>query len=109
MTGTYNGRAYRLWVPTGINDSVPCPIVVGMHGLGDTYTNFYNVACAVGWQASANARNYILMVPDHKNATRASFLHFSGSTFDWSATQTEMNDLLNCIYYGVGANYKLGY
>jgi len=107
QTGSYNGRAYRLWVPSTYSDSTPSPIVVCFHGLGDTYTNFYNVACFYGWQSSANSRNYILMVPNHKNATRASFLHFNGTSFDMASTVAEMNDVLNCIYYGVGANYNI--
>ncbi|MHC5039450.1 MAG: PKD domain-containing protein [Planctomycetota bacterium] len=107
QTGTYNGRTYKLWVPSTYSDSNPSPIVVCMHGLGDTYTNFYNVACSIGWRTSADNRNYILMVPDHKNASRPSFLHFSGTSFDMNATVAEMNDLLNCIYYGVGANYNI--
>ncbi|MHC4781116.1 MAG: PKD domain-containing protein, partial [Planctomycetota bacterium] len=36
VTGTYNGRSFRLWVPASYSDSSPVPIVVGMHGLGDT-------------------------------------------------------------------------
>ncbi|MHC4598510.1 MAG: PKD domain-containing protein [Planctomycetota bacterium] len=107
QTGTYNGRAYRLWVPSTYSDANPSPIVVGMHGLGDTYTNFYNACVACGWQTAANTHNFILMVPNHTNSTRPSFLHFSGTNFDPNATVAEMNDLLNCIYYGVGANYNV--
>jgi PKD repeat protein len=107
QTGTYNSRAYKLYVPASYSDSTPTPIVVCMHGLGDTYTNFFSVATYYGWQSSANTRGFIFMVPDHKNATRASFLHFSGTSFDWTATQAEMADLLLCVYYGVGASYNI--
>ncbi|MHC4779380.1 MAG: alpha/beta hydrolase family protein, partial [Planctomycetota bacterium] len=59
------------------------------------------------WQSAADGQGFILLIPGHTNTTRASFLHFNGSTFDANATVAEMNSLLQCIYFGVGANYNV--
>jgi PKD repeat protein len=107
VSGSYNNRSYRLYVPSSYSDSSPIPVVAAMHGLGDTYTNFFNVCTAYGWKTAADTHGFILMAPAHKNSTRASFLHFSGSTFDPTATKAEMSDIINCIYYGVGASYNV--
>ena len=104
---TYNSRDYALHVPTTYSSSTPTPIVVAMHGYGDDYVNFFNVCGAAGWLSVADNNNFIFMVPETKNPSRASFLYFSGSSFDAASTRAEMDDLLDCIYYGVGADYNI--
>jgi poly(3-hydroxybutyrate) depolymerase len=60
------------------------------------------------WQTAADNHGFLLMVPDHMNPNRSSFLHITGSsTLDVPATEAEMRDLLDCIYYGVGASYNV--
>lgn len=106
-TGSYQSRGYRAYTPSSYSSSTPAPVVVLFHGLGDTYTNFHQVALAVGWQAVADAQGVIVVAPDHNNATRASFLHFNGSTFDMTATIAEFDAVLDLVYYGLGADYNV--
>lgn len=103
-----DGRDYQLWVPTSYSDSKPAPLVVAMHGLGDTHTNFIAVMKYVGWTGLSDSEGFILMVPDHLNKTRKSFLHVKGtSSLDAPGTQKEAKDLLTCIYSDLGKIYNL--
>lgn len=106
-TSSYNGRSYRLFVPSTYSAATPSAVVVAMHGYGDTYTNFFTTATGSGWQAAANAENFIFVSPAHTNSSRPSFLHFSGANFSLSATLAEAASLLEAIYYGVGAAYNI--
>lgn len=108
INGTYQGRAYRLFVPSSYNPSQPTALVVALHGYGDTYTNFYTILNAYGWTSAATSNNFILMVPAHMNSSRPSFLHLTGSGgLDQAGTQNELTTLLQCCYYGVGASYNI--
>lgn len=108
VNGTYQGRAYRLFVPSSYNPAQPTALVVALHGYGDTYANYFTILNAYGWTGAATANNFILMVPAHMNATRPSFLHLTGSGgLDQAGTQNELGTLLQCCYYGVGASYNI--
>lgn len=102
-----NGRAYILNVPSGLSPSTPVPLVAFFHGLGDDYQNFANTMSAVGWMNSSNTSKYILMIPDHMNDLRASFLHFNGQQFDLAATQAEMTSVMDCILNHAGSRYNI--
>jgi PKD repeat protein/predicted esterase len=108
LSGTYNSRAYRLYVPSSYTSSTPAPLVACFHGYGDTHTNFFNVVMITAWKTAADNQGFILFVPQHKNPNRPSFLHLSGgSTLDMTSTLAEMDDVVNCIYYGAGATHNV--
>lgn len=102
-----SGRNYIVNVPTGLNPAAPAPLVAFFHGFGDDYENFANTMSGVGWMNSSNANGYILMIPDHMNPTRESFLHFDGDAFNLAATQSEMNSVMDCILNHAGARYNI--
>lgn len=107
VNGSYQGRNYRLHVPSGYNQSTPSPLVIALHGLGDTYTNFHNTLTGSGWTSAANSNNFILMTPQHMNSTRASFLHLNGSSLDQQGTQAELAGVILAAYYGAGATHNI--
>jgi poly(3-hydroxybutyrate) depolymerase len=107
VNGSYQGRNYRLHVPTSYSQSTPSPLVIALHGLGDTYTNFHNTLAGSGWTSAANSNNFILMTPQHMNSSRASFLHLSGSSLDQQGTQNEIAGVILAAYYGVGATHNI--
>jgi poly(3-hydroxybutyrate) depolymerase len=103
-----DGRQYQLWVPTKYNEASPAPLVVALHGLGDTHTNFIAAMKYVGWVALADSEGFIIMVPASNNTTRKSFLHIKGtSSLDAPGTQKEARDLLDCVYKDLGARYNI--
>lgn len=103
-----NQRAYQVYVPASYNESQPTPIVVAMHGAGDTHTNFASVVLGTGWQALSEQQGFIVLIPSHTNQNRRSFLHFnSNMSLNTGATQAEGLSLLDCIYYGVGSRYNI--
>ncbi|MBZ0137695.1 MAG: putative Ig domain-containing protein [Planctomycetes bacterium] len=108
VNGSYQGRGYRLHVPAGYSQSTPSPLVIALHGLGDTHTNFHSTLAASGWTGAANSNNFILMTPAHMNSTRASFLHLTGTGgLDQQATQTELAGAILAAYYGAGATHNI--
>jgi len=52
-------RSYREYVPASYNPSVPVPLVIAIHGLGDNMTNFSNV----GFQLLGAFENFIVVYP----------------------------------------------
>lgn len=107
VNGSYQGRNYRLHVPSSYSASTPSPLVIALHGMGDTYTNFHSTLTGSGWTSAANSNNFILMTPQHMNSTRASFLHLSGSNLDAQATQNEIAGVILAAYYGAGATHNI--
>ncbi|MBX3458490.1 MAG: hypothetical protein KF696_00840 [Planctomycetes bacterium] len=108
VNGAYQSRNYRLFVPTGYSQSTPTPLVIALHGAGDTYTNYFSILQAYGWTSAASSNNFILMAPQHMNSSRASFLHLTGSGgLDATATANEIQGVINAAYYGVGASYNI--
>ena len=56
-------RAYMEFVPSTYTGSEPVPLVLALHGLGDTITNFQ----AVGFQALGEIDNFITVYPQGMN------------------------------------------
>ncbi len=65
---TYDGleREYIIYLPTGYTPGVQMPLLLGLHGLGDTPSNFQNV----GFNSIADAEGFIPVYP----AAQGSFL-----------------------------------
>lgn len=102
------GRAYRLLVPQSYSTANASPIVVAIYGLGDDFQNFDDTIKAGGWHQTAEKRNLILMTPADANNERDSFLHLVGSNqLDESATKKEISDIIECVYYSLGAKYNI--
>lgn len=108
VNGSYQGRSYRLHVPSSYSQTTPSPLVIALHGGGDTYTNFHNTLAGSGWTSAANSNNFILMTPDNMNSSASSFLHLSGSnTLDAQGTASEINGVIQAAYYGAGATHNI--
>lgn len=108
VNDTYQGRGYRLHVPSSYNPANPTALVIALHGAGDTWTNFHGGLAASGWTAAANTHNFIIMTPQHLNSSRPSFLHLTGTGgLDSQATSAEIIGVINAAYYGVGADYNV--
>lgn len=108
VNGAYQGRNYRLHVPSSYSASTPSALVIALHGMGDTYTNFHSTLSGSGWTSAANTHNFILMTPQHMNTSRASFLHLtSGGSLDSAATSAEIVGVINAAYYGAGATHNI--
>lgn len=103
-----DGRSYLIIAPPGYTDSEALPLVVGLHGAGDSYQNFAQTISGVGWKNLAENERFLLLVPGHMNETRSSFVHFnSDRTLNQSATQQEGRSLLTCIYRSIGLRYNI--
>jgi len=103
-----DGRAYQIYVPKSYQPSRAAALIVAMHGAGDTYSNFASVVLQTGWGLLSEQQGFIVMIPDHTNPTRRSFLHFnSNMSLNVAETQKEGRNLLDCIYYGVGSRYNI--
>ena len=108
VTGNYNGRAYKLFVPSAYSQGTPAPIVVICHDSATTYDAFLTSSLQVGWQSAANAEGFIIMSPDDTNNAGTSFLHTTGGgALDLNATNAEASSLIEAVYYGVGADYNV--
>ena len=108
VNDTYQGRGYRLFVPTSYSASTPTPLVIALHGYGDTHTNYHSILAAYGWTAAASSNNFILMTPQTMNVNRPSFLHLTAQGgLDSQGTAGEITGLINAAYYGVGADYNI--
>lgn len=108
VDGSYQGRSYRLHVPSSYSSSTPMPLVIALHGMGDTWTNFHSILGAYGWTSAANTNGFILMTPQHLNSTRASFLHLTGTgALDSQGTSDEIVGVINAAYYGAGATHNI--
>jgi poly(3-hydroxybutyrate) depolymerase len=102
------GRSFRLLVPQSYAPANASPIVVAIYGLGDDFQNFDATIKAGGWHQTAEKKNIILMTPEDGNSERDSFLHLIGSNqLDEPATKTEISDIIECIYYSIGAKYNI--
>jgi poly(3-hydroxybutyrate) depolymerase len=103
-----SGRRYRLQAPSDYEPQTAYPIVVSFHGLGDTLNNFHQTMMRTDWYNLGNQRKFLVMVPESMNTDRQSFLHFTpNGNFDRAATQDEMTDVLNCVYYDVGGEFNI--
>ncbi|MBK7842826.1 MAG: hypothetical protein IPJ71_03890 [Bdellovibrionales bacterium] len=102
------GRSFRLLVPQSYAQANASPIVVAIYGLGDDFQNFDATIKAGGWHQTAEKKNLILMTPEDGNSERDSFLHLIGSNqLDEPATKKEISDIIECVYYSIGAKYNI--
>jgi predicted esterase len=103
-----DGRQYIIYAPSSYEESTPLPLVTMMHGAGDTYQNFEQFMAYTGWQALSESKKFLIMVPNHKNPSRPSFLHYnSNGTVNLDLIAKESSDLLECTYRGVGRLYNI--
>lgn len=103
-----NGSPFQLYVPNAYSDQKASPIVAAIYGLGDTASNFARNLEAASWYQTADANPFILLVPTANNSARESFLHLtSDGSLDGAATEKEVSDIINCIYYTVGTKYNI--
>lgn len=106
FTLTFDGRDYRLYVPSGYAPATPIPLVVGFHGAGDDGGNFYAFTQLVGMGDAAEPAQYILVVPDTKS-TYSDFANWSGNpNNDIDEMLAEMDEIL-ALVDDVGTHYNL--
>lgn len=102
----FDGRSYHLYVPASYNHGTPAPLVLGIHGAGDSASSFYGVSKAVGWNTVADAAGVILAVPDTKSPYR-DFAVWSGNpSEDIPEMIAEMGELLD-VRDEIGTHYNL--
>ena len=101
-----DGRAYRLYVPSGYSADAAIPLLVGFHGAGDDGANFYQIVAAVGFVQAAEPANFILIVPDTRSPY-ADFAVWSGNpNDDVDEMQAEMDEIL-AIVDETSAHYRV--
>jgi hypothetical protein len=59
-TRTAKGRKYLSYAPASYKPGTLVPLVVALHGAGDTNTNYLNAM----WKANADAKGFIVIVPE---------------------------------------------
>ncbi len=97
FTKTYNGRSYKLFVPSGYKASVAIPVILAFHGAGDSGAKFFAILNYYGMTAAAKPANYILIVPETKSPYH-DFVIWSGNlNNDGPAIKKEMDDLLALV------------
>lgn len=97
FTLTFDGRDYRLYVPSGYTHATPIPLLVGFHGAGDSGGNFYMFSQLAGLGDAAEPASFILVVPDTKSPY-SDFANWSGNpTNDFDAMVAEMDGILALI------------
>lgn len=88
------GRFYT-YVPSTYDPKTPLPLVVALHGAGDTAKNYL----AYEWQANADARGFIVLAPEGTSAISAGF---SWVTADRTRILAALDDVREC--YSVAPN-----
>lgn len=101
------GRNYILHAPPGVSTGAPLPLVMFFHGAGDDYNNFGTGVSVLGWFGLADQDNFIVMVPEHRNPNRPSFLSFSGGAVDLVTTEREARSVLDCALEHAGSRYNI--
>ena len=88
-------RTYLLYIPTTYNATTDhLPLVIALHGLGDTKENFNNFN---GFKALAESEKFILVTPQAENPTESITLPVLG--------QVQASDYLqNAWHSGAGGN-----
>lgn len=59
-TRTAKNRKYLSYVPASYKPGTPMPLVVALHGAGDTNSNYLNAM----WKANADAKGFIVIAPE---------------------------------------------
>jgi poly(3-hydroxybutyrate) depolymerase len=97
FTLSFDGRDYRMYVPTGYAHDAAIPVVVGFHGAGDSGGNFYQFTQVVGMHDAAEPAAYILIVPDTKSPLW-DWANWSGNpNNDIDAMLTEMDEVIALV------------
>lgn len=101
MTFAGENRSYRVYIPDGYDGSVPVPLVMALHGLGDNASNFQGV----GFNQIADTANFIAVYP---NALPDPILQSSG----WNAGMHQFNTrddvgFLNAMLDTLMSNYSI--
>jgi predicted esterase len=104
---TFDGRAYKVHVPRNYNPTKALPVVVAFHGFGDTLNNWANVMDRSGWIAAADSQGFFVVLPEHKNPDRNSFLSLSGSSVDLAANFERMNAILDLVAVDLRNRYTI--
>lgn len=90
----HDGRAYRLYVPSGYAPDAAIPVLIGFHGAGDSGANFYAVSKALGLNDAAEPDQYVVIVPDTKSPY-SDFANWSGNPqSDIDEMNAEMDEVL---------------
>ena len=106
FTLTFDGRDYRMYVPSGYGAGSAIPLLVGFHGAGDSGGNFYMFSQLVGMGDAAEPSAYILVVPDTKS-TYSDFANWSGNpNNDIDEMLAEMDEIL-ALVDDIGIHYNL--
>lgn len=94
---SFDGRDYRMYVPSGYGHGTSIPVVVGFHGAGDSGGNFYQFTQVVGMHDAAEPAAYILIVPDTKSPF-SDWANWSGNpNNDIDAMISEMDEVLELV------------
>ncbi len=106
FTLNFDGRDYRMYVPSGYTPGTQIPLLVGFHGAGDSGANFAMFTEIVGMKMAAEPAAYILVVPDTKSSF-SDWANWSGNpNNDVDAMIAEMDEVLDLVD-DVGTHYNL--
>jgi len=86
---TASGNPYVAYVPQSYDPLKYTPLVVGLHGAGDTAGNFLTVL----WQANADARGFIVIAPE---GTAPLSTGYTWNTSDGALVLAAVADVLKC-------------
>ncbi len=100
---------YYTYVPSSYNPSTETPLIISLHGAGDTAKNFINL-----WEADAEKGGFMVLVPEASAAY--------GPGYTWDLTDTDLivgttgdiercynTDLHRHILHGFSAGGLIGY
>ena len=92
------GHRYLLHEPVGWPSWQYPPVIVACHGAGDTFDNFAAGLADTGWVQAADDYGFLLVIPEHRNPDRASFLSLkNGSTLDGEQTAARSDAIIDLI------------
>ena len=87
-------NAYLAYVPTSYDLNKPTPMVVALHGAGDTASNYLQAI----WKGNADTRGFIVIVPEASKAYMSGFTWLGG---DDDTVAAALADVQTC--YSVDA------
>ena len=67
-------NAYLAYVPVSYDMNKPTPLVVALHGAGDTASNYFQAI----WKGNADTRGFIVIVPEASQAYSGGFTWLGG-------------------------------
>ena len=67
-------NAYLAYVPASYDMNKPTPLVVALHGAGDTASNYFQAI----WKGNADTRGFIVIVPEASQAYSGGFTWLGG-------------------------------